>query len=161
MTTTATGTSATALETSATGGAARGEAGARPSPRTATVNLPFVTATFRRPELQLPQVRVPSMQEVSSAAKAVQSYLPSGRQVVYFGGLAAMTAFQIIEWPVALAIGAGAALMGGSQGHEQQQDTRSRTTGPATKGTVISAEPRPASPGGAPSATSSATPPSS
>ncbi|HEX2296984.1 MAG TPA: hypothetical protein VHH34_00450, partial [Pseudonocardiaceae bacterium] len=109
--TTTTGKSALAPETSAPGGGAmQGAAGAGPSPPTATVNLPFVTATFRRPDLQLPQVRVPSMQEVSSAAQAVQSYLPSGRKALYFGGLAAMTAFQIIEWPVALAIGAGAAL---------------------------------------------------
>jgi hypothetical protein len=40
------------------------------------------------------------------------SYLPSPGQAAYFGGLAAL--LEVLEWPVALAIGAGTALMGRS-----------------------------------------------
>src|SRR2546423_7251268 len=88
------------------------EAAQQRSAQTATVNLPFVTATFRKPEIQLPHIRVPNRQEVLSAAQVVQPYLPSPSQAAYFGGLAALAAFEVLEWPVALAIGAGTALMG-------------------------------------------------
>jgi hypothetical protein len=106
------------------------EAAEQRSARTATVNLPFVTATFRKPEIQLPPIRVPNRQEVRSAAQAVQSYLPSPRQAAYFGGLAALAAFEVLEWPVALAIGAGTALMGRS-GRREPQPAESATV--ATK----------------------------
>jgi hypothetical protein len=91
------------------------EAAQQRSARTATVNLPFVTATFRRPDIHLPQIRVPNRQQALFAAQTVQSYLPSPRQAAYYGGLAALAAFEVLEWPVALAIGAGTALMGRSQ----------------------------------------------
>jgi hypothetical protein len=90
------------------------------SARTATVNLPFVTATFRRPDLHLPHIRVPNRHQALSAVQAIQPYLPSPRQAAYFGGLAALAAFEVLEWPVALAIGAGTALMGRS-GQRQPQ----------------------------------------
>lgn len=108
------------------------------SPRTVTVELPFVTATFRRPEINLPAVRVPNRQEVRFAAHTVQSYLPAPRQAVYYGGLAALAAFEVIEWPVALAIGAGSALMGRSERRQPRPRAESGTT--ATKETTTSAK---------------------
>ncbi len=65
-------------------------------PRTATVNLPFVTAQFRKPEISF-----------GSAAGTVRSWLPTPQRAVYYGGLAALAAFSVIEWPVAAVIGVG------------------------------------------------------
>jgi hypothetical protein len=46
--------------------------------------------------LRWPEVRIP-----------VQQSLPPARKVAYFGGLATLVGFSLIEWPVALAIGVG------------------------------------------------------
>jgi len=134
------GTGRTGNQTSeATKGSATPSGAAQqPSARTATVNLPFVTATFRRPDIHLPQIRVPNRQQALSAAQAVQSYLPSPRQAAYFGGLAALAAFEVLEWPVALAIGAGTALMGRSQ-----PQPPSRPTSPQRKTELRRRRPRP------------------
>ena len=110
------------------------------SARTATVNLPFVTATFHKPEMYLPPIRVPSRQQVLSAAQAVQPYLPSPGQAAYFGGLAALAAFEVLEWPVALAIGAGTALMGRSGQRQPQSVHRPEPATVATKENTTSME---------------------
>src|SRR3712207_2759948 len=54
-------------------------AGRAAGPRTATVNLPFVTAQFRAPDLHLP-----SRGEVGAAARGVASFLPSPKAALYF-----------------------------------------------------------------------------
>lgn len=77
--------------------------------RTATVNLPFVTARFRMPEFRLPGVTGGDM---TAAAHTARSFLPPPRQMLYYGGLALMAVFDVIEWPVAAAIGIGAAVIG-------------------------------------------------
>jgi hypothetical protein len=74
-------------------------------PRSATLNLPFVTAQFRAPDLH-----VPSRQELGSAARGAQSMMPSRSSMLFFGGLAVTAAVGAIEWPVAAAIGVGSAL---------------------------------------------------
>lgn len=73
--------------------------------RSATVNLPFVTAEFRMPDM-----RVPSREELEAAAHGVQSLLPSRTSMLFFGGLAVTAAAGVIQWPVATAIGIGSAL---------------------------------------------------
>jgi hypothetical protein len=73
--------------------------------RSATLNLPFVTAQFRAPDLH-----VPSRQELGSAARGARSMLPSGKSMLFYGGLAVTAAVGAIEWPVAAAIGVGSAL---------------------------------------------------
>jgi hypothetical protein len=73
--------------------------------RTATLNLPFMTAQFRAPDL-----RGRRSGELGGAARGARSLLPSPKAVLYFGGLAAVAALEIIEWPVAVAIGVGTAL---------------------------------------------------
>ena len=73
--------------------------------RSATVNLPFVTAQFRVPDLQ-----PPSREELGWVLQTAQSMLPSGRTLLFFGGLTATAIAGIIEWPVAAAIGIGSAL---------------------------------------------------
>jgi hypothetical protein len=74
-------------------------------PRTATVNLPFVTAQFRAPDLHLPKPP-----EMGAALRRARTFLPSPQQALYYGGLGLMAAFELVEWPVAAAIGVGTAL---------------------------------------------------
>ncbi|SMD24728.1 hypothetical protein [Kibdelosporangium aridum] len=104
--------------------------------RTATVNLPFVTAQFHAPELHLPHVRVPDRQEISAALRTVGSYLPSPRKTVYYGGLALMAALELIDWPVAAAVAVGTAVAGTGQtresSHQEAPQQRQPTDGPAT-----------------------------
>lgn len=73
--------------------------------RTATLNLPFVTAQFRAPN-----VRMPGRSDVDAAARGARSMLPSPRAGLYYGALALTAAVGVIEWPVAAAIGVGTAL---------------------------------------------------
>jgi hypothetical protein len=80
------------------------EGGAEGS-RTATLNLPFVTAQFRAPSLHMP-----GRQDLGNAARGARSMLPSGKSMLFYGGLAATAALGAIEWPVAAAIGVGSAL---------------------------------------------------
>ena len=79
----------------------------------ATVELPFVTAQFHAPE-----VRVPGREDVTSAANAVRAQLPSRDHALFYGALGLSAAFAVIDWPVALAIGVGTALV--SRGSDQQ-----------------------------------------
>jgi hypothetical protein len=85
-------------------------------PRTATVNLPFVTAQFRAPDLHLPK---PKAQEIGAALHTARSFLPPPRQALYYGGLALMAALEVVEWPVAAAIGVGTALAGRGGGGDR------------------------------------------
>jgi hypothetical protein len=77
--------------------------------RSATVNLPFVTAQFRMPNL-----RTPSREDLQAAARGVRSLLPtqppSRKSMLFYGGLAVTAVAGVIEWPVATAIGIGSAL---------------------------------------------------
>jgi len=73
--------------------------------RSATVNLPFVTAQFRMPDL-----RTPTREDLMAAAGGVRSLMPSRKSMLFYGGLAASAAAGVIQWPVATAIGIGTAL---------------------------------------------------
>ncbi len=165
--TTTSNTAGTNKPDSETSGAATGNTGTNGSTeqrgaRTVTVALPFVTATFRRPEINLPRVRIPNRQEMQFAAHTAQSHLPPPQQALYYGALAALAAFEIIEWPVALAIGAGTALMRRSGLHSPQGKAWTKPATKATKESSTSAEstdPAPAS--GSSSGGSASTPPSS
>src|SRR5581483_1820642 len=93
--TTTSNTAGTNKPDSETSGAATGNTGTNGSTeqrgaRTVTIALPFVTATFRRPEINLPRVRIPNRQEMQFAAHTVQSHLPPPQQALYYGGLAAL-----------------------------------------------------------------------
>jgi hypothetical protein len=83
-------------------------------PRTGTVNLPFVTAQFRAPSLHKP-----GRGDVAAVARGARSLVPSGKAALYFGALAVTAAVGVIEWPVAAAIGVGAALA--SRGETSQR----------------------------------------
>lgn len=91
--------------TSGQAAAARTEEGAHGT----IVRLPFVTAEFHRPDVRLPgRADVEGM--VGSVLGGVRENLPPPEQMVYYGGLATLAAFSVIEWPVAAAIGVGTAL---------------------------------------------------
>jgi hypothetical protein len=92
--------------------------------RTATVNLPFVTAQFRAPALPMPHVHVPDRREIDVAVRTVRSYLPSPRETVYYGGLALLAAFELIEWPVAAAIAVGTAVTGSGETRESSRQEK-------------------------------------
>jgi hypothetical protein len=114
--------------------------------RTATVNLPFVTAEFRAPDVHMPHVLHPSWasvpligrlphphvpgaagRQVTDAARVVGSHLPDRDQLALFAGLGAVAAAGVIEWPVAAAV-AGATVVAkrgqrssAEQGRKQRQ----------------------------------------
>ncbi|GAB2670774.1 hypothetical protein GCM10027271_33900 [Saccharopolyspora gloriosae] len=74
------------------------------------MHLPFVTAQFHRPDVHLPAL--PGKKEFTSAAETVRAQLPEPGQALFYGGLAAGVALSLLEWPVALAIGVGTAVVG-------------------------------------------------
>jgi hypothetical protein len=98
--------------------------------RSATVNLPFMTAQFRVPEIHLPEVRPPSREDLDSAGRKALSVLPPPKALLFFGGLAATAVIGAIEWPVAAAIGIGSALA--SRGEANPEP---RSDGPQAGGT--------------------------
>ncbi|MGI8311814.1 hypothetical protein [Saccharopolyspora hattusasensis] len=86
----------------------RRPAGAETTPSGAggtTVNLPGVTAEFHRPDHY-----IPTREDLTGAAETVRGYLPSGQMMAFYGGLGALAALSMIEWPVAAAIGVGVAV---------------------------------------------------
>ena len=107
--------------------------------RTTTVELPFVTAQLRLPRIQtpralrppirtswmraprLPAPRVPSRDVVRAATGVASSILPPPRRLAYYAGLGALAVLDVIEWPVAAAIGVGTAVA-----------VRTRRDGPAS-----------------------------
>jgi hypothetical protein len=112
-------------------------------PHTATVNLPFVTATFRAPQLRPPHVKVPQLRvpeaidprrlvsQVGGAATVVRGALPPPKQLAYYTGLGVLAVAEIVEWPVALAIGAGTVIAQQGRG-AQQRGTSTAGTQSAT-----------------------------
>lgn len=78
--------------------------------RTATVNLPFVTAEFRAPEIHLPSISIPDRNDLTGAVSAIRERLPSPAQVAYYAGLGVLGVLELVEWPVVLAIGVGTAI---------------------------------------------------
>lgn len=105
--------------------------------RSATLNLPFMTAQFRAPDLHMP-----GRDDLSGAARGVRSLLPSKEAALFYGGLAATAVLGAIEWPVAAAIGIGTALAskgaanpeprGGSESVPAQAETRAEPAGSGT-----------------------------
>jgi hypothetical protein len=73
--------------------------------RSATINLPFMTAVFRMPDLH-----APTRKDLDSAARGAWSMMPSRKSMLFYGGLAATAVAGVIEWPVAAAIGVASAV---------------------------------------------------
>lgn len=51
-----------------------------------------------------------STSEVNIPVAGVRVPVPSTEDMIYYGGLGALTALQMIDWPVTLAVAAGYAL---------------------------------------------------
>jgi hypothetical protein len=94
--------------------------------RPTTLNLGFVTMQFHRPQLRPPQVHLPSprmsRENVDAAMESARSFMPDPREAAYYGGLALMAVLDVIEWPVAAAIGVGSIMF------RRRQETASQRT---------------------------------
>jgi hypothetical protein len=71
-----------------------------------------------------PSLKVPyfTREDVTSTAKAARSRVPgvtSGKDLAFYGGLAAMAAMGALEWPVALAVGGATWLVRSSGARER------------------------------------------
>ncbi|MGW2748916.1 hypothetical protein [Streptomyces sp. NPDC001450] len=69
--------------------------------------------------------------DLKASAQAMTSRLPAfpGRDLLFYGGLGAMTAAGALEWPVALAIGGATFLLRG-KGRAQAKASAEETAGP-------------------------------
>lgn len=67
-----------------------------------TVHLPGVTAEFHQPDHY-----IPTRDDLAETAETIRGFLPSPQMGLWLGGLGALAALSVIEWPVAAAIGAG------------------------------------------------------
>jgi hypothetical protein len=84
-------------------------------PRTATVRLPRLAMSM------------PRGAEVGAAVRNATSRLPEPKKALYYGGLAALAALELVEWPVVAAIGLGTVLAGG-KGRDEQPDSSGKTS---------------------------------
>jgi hypothetical protein len=100
-----TGTKRSASSSRQGGGGDGGTRAAARERRTATVRLPGVTAEFHTPEVHMPHL--PTPREVGRAAGAATSFLPPRERLIWYGGLGTAAVLGVIEWPVAVAVGAG------------------------------------------------------
>ncbi|MEV4459565.1 hypothetical protein [Microbispora sp. NPDC049633] len=120
------------------------------------LNLPFLRIQLRAPEMHMPHVGMPhiSGRDVGHAVDMARTFLPPPERIMYYGGLGALAALGILEWPVAAAIGAGTLIAQRARGREQrwsplsgpQKETRgtSTATPPGTPAAGTSGMPEPA-----------------
>lgn len=107
--------------------------------RTATVNLPFVTAEFRAPEIHLPSIPIPGRSDLTGAVSAIRERLPSPAQVAYYAGLGVLGVLELLEWPVVLAIGVGTAIA--QKGSRLPEPPTPAHVEPPTPGRVVPPQP--------------------
>ncbi|WP_182906947.1 hypothetical protein [Microbispora sp. H13382] len=86
------------------------------------LNLPFLRIQLRAPEMHMPHVGMPhiSGRDVGHAVDMARTFLPPPERIMYYGGLGALAALGILEWPVAAAIGAGTLIAQRARGREQR-----------------------------------------
>ena len=110
------------------------------------LNLPFLRIQLRAPEMHMPHVGMPHItgRDVGHAVDMARTFLPPPERIMYYGGLGALAAFGILEWPVAAAIGAGTLIAQRARGRDQRW---SPLSGPKKeiRGTTT---PMPGTPGG-------------
>ncbi|GAA5059118.1 hypothetical protein HNP84_008709 [Thermocatellispora tengchongensis] len=102
-----------------------------------TLNLPMVSFQVHRPhmpQMRRPQMRMPHV-DTEPARKAVRNArtaMPPPERIAYYGGLGALAAFGVIEWPVAAAIGAGTVIAQRARGMRRAEPS-SETARPKTE----------------------------
>lgn len=112
--------------------------------RSATIDLPFMTARFRVPDIRIPELRMPEVhpptrEDLDSAGRKALSVLPPPKTLLFFGGLAATAVIGAIEWPVAAAIGIGSALASREAVKPERRGDGPRTGGMQTSGSPTGA----------------------
>lgn len=120
------------------------------------LNLPFLRIQLRAPEMHMPHVGMPhiSGRDVGHAMDIARTFLPPPERIMYYGGLGALAALGLIEWPVAAAIGAGTMIAQRARSRDQrwsplsgpQRDTAGAKGAAATPGTQGTAMPTPGTP---------------
>ena len=78
--------------------------------------------------------RVGAGGEVANAARTAASFLPDTKRLLYYGALGALVAAEMLEWPVAVAIGVGT-------------EVARRTAGPTSGGGLAGGRPLAQPPG--------------
>ncbi|MEV6904003.1 hypothetical protein [Amycolatopsis sp. NPDC051372] len=102
--------------------------------RTAKVKLPFGLPELHAPDVRMPRVPKQARHEMSAALDTARSFLPPPRQLVYYGALGVLTAVELIEWPVAIAIGVGTAVAGrGRESRAAEPGARTAPVKPVEK----------------------------
>ena len=81
-----------------------------------------MSAEFRAPQMPKPG-------QLVQAAGAATSFLPPRDRLLYYGGLGTAAVLGVIEWPVAIAIGAGIAIM--ERSHQERGGRTQNSAGPA------------------------------
>jgi hypothetical protein len=88
------------------------------------IPVPFTGVRIPVPNVPLPRVPLPSQHDVIVGAVHVSNVVrenrPSADQLLYYGGLGALAAFGVVDWPVAAAIGAGV-WIARRHGHERRE----------------------------------------
>jgi hypothetical protein len=101
--------------------------------RTAHLELPGMSAEFRAPQLRRPSV--PSPRELLRVAGSASTFLPPPEQLLYYTGLGAAAVMGVIEWPVAIAVGAGVAVAQRSHRDDSDRGRRDDRTSRSSEGT--------------------------
>ncbi|MCZ2525465.1 hypothetical protein [Streptomyces sp. HB2AG] len=119
------------------------EAGRR---RSFTLNLPLVTMQFHSPQLSKAQLQQRAQAQMLKAQAAAahaphvpgmhlpKPHVPRAEHVAYYGGLGALALLEVIEWPVAAAIGVGTAVaerVGRTSGAQERPAAQEQAQQPA------------------------------
>jgi hypothetical protein len=70
--------------------------------------------------LSIPEVRIP--ESARHTVRKAQAMLPPPEQAAFYVGLGVLTALQLIEWPVAVVIGAGMAVSQRTRPHPKSSE---------------------------------------
>lgn len=89
-----------------------------------------------------PRVPIPYVTpgDMFTGARSAAAQLPSARKLAFYGALGGMAALEILEWPVALAIGAATEVITREQSRRQRTEQERHGQQPAT-GTSARTEP--------------------
>ena len=124
-------------------GAAVSEAAQVPGGHRSGIPVPFTGVRIPVPNVPLPRVPLPSQHDVIvgavHASNIVRENRPSADQLLYYGGLGALAAFGVVDWPVAAAIGTGV-WIARRHGHERRE-SEARPGAQAREGAESAARP--------------------